>query len=105
MTLKKVVPIIAASIFGINTKIQLHRFEIVDKTRMADAMRVFIYGIRADWDSLKKILDFFRNFLAKIDFSRYNNVANLIRVLVRGNPLGLVQWEPMNLVRSERKQQ
>jgi len=54
---------------------------------------------------LKEILDFFRNFLAKIDFSRYNNVANLIRVLVRGNPLGLVQWEPMNLVRSERKQQ
>ena len=73
---------------------------------MADVMRVFIYGIRPAWDSLKKILDFFGKFtLPKYDFSRYNNVANLIRVLVRGNPLGLVQWEPMNLVRSERKQQ
>ena len=43
--------------------------------------------------------------LAKRPLLRYNNVANLIKVLVRGNPLGLVQWEPMNLVRSERKQQ
>jgi hypothetical protein len=43
--------------------------------------------------------------LAKLAVSRYNNVANLIKVLVRGNPPGLVQWEPMNLVRSERKQQ
>ena len=43
--------------------------------------------------------------LAKRLLLRYNDIANLIKVLVRGNPLGLVQWEPMNLVRSERKQQ
>ena len=43
--------------------------------------------------------------LEKSAVLRYNNIANLIRVLVRGNSPGLVQWEPMNLVRSERKQQ
>lgn len=42
--------------------------------------------------------------LAIFPFIRYNYIANRIKVLVRGNPLGLVQWEPMNLVRSERKQ-
>ena len=65
--------------------------------------------------SLFMILQIFSNFvtilenllqtLDKFSLLRYNNIANLIKVLVRGNPPGLVQWKPMNLVRSERKQQ
>ena len=42
--------------------------------------------------------------LAILPFMGYNYIANIIKVLVRDNPLGLMQWKPMNLVRSERKQ-
>lgn len=69
---------------------------------------ILLYSFFYDFTNFLQFCYNMENLLQTLDkfpLLRYNNIANLIKVLVRGNPPGLVQWKPMNLVRSERKQQ